>query len=310
MNKTTNKQGKKEEIPQEIDSSGRFNFFNGTYYVGEYKILSTGEKIRNGKGKLVKPGMNNTLEGEEYYDGEWLNDLFNGEGVYKYSNGDIYTGSFKNGLFNGYGVYLSQDGTSYEGNFLNHKFHGTGVFTDADGIKWKGEFREGYYSSTDQPHLKEEKRIENKIKTYASYPYTSFYKKWEEILAKLDKKSAKEQLQIFFGDKETLNGIIKDPFPKVDEKTPEKWNDLFKFVFNSTNNIQTFVGGVEQNGFKFFDSQRVNCQQFTEDLNTGQIVEMITNLADRFVYTVFCYNKTVDSWQLIFLKDETVKVKK
>lgn len=309
MNKVSNKQGKKEEIPQEIESSGRFNFFNGTYYIGEYKILSTGEKIRSGKGKLVKPGINNSEEGEEYYNGEWLNDVFNGEGVYKYSNGDIYSGAFKNGLFNGHGLYMSQDGTSYEGEFFNHKFHGSGVFTDADGIKWKGEFREGYYNSADQPHLKEEKRIETKIKTYASYPTTSFFKKWEETLSKIDKKNAKEQLSIFFGDKDSLNGIIKDPFPKVDEKTPDKWNEIFKFIFNSSNNIQIFVGGVEHS-FKFFDGQRVNCQQFTEDLQTGQIIEMITNLNDRFVYSVYCYNKNFDSWQLIFLKDEIIKVKK
>ena len=65
--------------------------------------MKTGQKIKEGKGKLIQPGTviinekerkkgktggNEELIGCEYYDGEWKDDKMDGYGVYLYSNGD------------------------------------------------------------------------------------------------------------------------------------------------------------------------------------------------------------------------------
>lgn len=309
MNKGKKPQDKKEE-PQEIESTGTFEFSNNSYYIGGYKILVSGEKIRHGKGKLVTRGINGTNIGEESYEGNWANDKFNGYGEYHYSNGDIYKGEFVDGLFKGNGVYYCADGTKYEGQFSNHKFHGSGIYYDADGILWKGEFREGFFSSKDQARLKEERRITNKISEYEKIPITNFFNLWEETLSKVDKKNAKEQLSPFFADKETLSEYIKDPYPKFEEKPYDKWNEVFKFAFNPSN-YKAFVGGtLGEKTFKFVDTNRVLCHQFSEDLQPGQVIEIHSNLGERNVYLGLAFNKLLDRWQLIHFKDEVVKIKK
>ena len=51
------------------------------------------EWIKHGQGKMVYP------EGHvyKYYNGNWNNNKFDGEGILKYTNGEKYDGQFKNG---------------------------------------------------------------------------------------------------------------------------------------------------------------------------------------------------------------------
>lgn len=44
------------------------------------------------------------------YEGEWLNDLRNGQGSEKYTNGDTYVGQFQDGKAHGKGIYTWMDG--------------------------------------------------------------------------------------------------------------------------------------------------------------------------------------------------------
>ena len=300
------KQEKKEEV-QEIESTGKFSFENNTFYEGGYKILVSGEKVRHGKGRLFSPGFFGQL-GEEFYDGDWVNDKFEGFGIYQYSNGDYYKGEFKNGSFNGNGEYVCTEGTKYIGEFVNNKFHGRGKYFDSDGLEWKGEFREGFYSSKQQAQLKEEARLYQKNLIYENYP-KEFFKKWEETISKVDKKTAKDLLSPFFGDKDLAN-YIKDPFTKFDEKPYDKWNELFKFCFNSANIFKVTVGGAPGQELKLIDKNRILCSQFNEDLIMGQVIETTTTLGDRNVYLGLGFNQIQDKWQLIFVKDETIKHKK
>jgi hypothetical protein len=53
----------------------------------------------------------------DYYEGEWLEDKANGEGVYCYIDGVIYRGSWLNDLQNGNGEENWPDGGKFEGNF-------------------------------------------------------------------------------------------------------------------------------------------------------------------------------------------------
>ena len=95
------KKQNKEEPPveefEEMVGEGKFVYPNKTVYIGQYRQLKTGVKIKEGKGKLLQPGslilnqkgkenknLNSNPEkliGCEYYDGEWKDDKMDGYGV-------------------------------------------------------------------------------------------------------------------------------------------------------------------------------------------------------------------------------------
>ena len=54
-------------------------------------------------------------------------------------NGDLYEGDLVDGVRTGTGVYVWADGKRYEGEFLNNKLHGEGVFTE-EGRTYVGGF--------------------------------------------------------------------------------------------------------------------------------------------------------------------------
>lgn len=58
------------------------------------------------------------------------NNLFLGDGIYLYANGDMYEGGFKNGKFNGFGKYtVNSSGQFVEGEFKDGKPVHVGVET-------------------------------------------------------------------------------------------------------------------------------------------------------------------------------------
>ena len=66
----------------------------------------------------------------------------NGQGELTQANG-IYIGEFVNDVKNGKGIFKWQDGTQYEGEFLNGKQHGNGIITDKNGRKKDEKFHNG-----------------------------------------------------------------------------------------------------------------------------------------------------------------------
>jgi len=62
------------------------------------------------------------------YKGQFLANVFHGDGTLHLNNGDFYEGQFENGRFNGEGFYKwsSQPRLHYKGEFKNGKLHGTG----------------------------------------------------------------------------------------------------------------------------------------------------------------------------------------
>ena len=77
-----------------------------------------------------------------YYEGDTIDDAFNGKGIFYFSNGDIYEGQFKNDMFEGIGIYKFKSGAKYSGLFSNDKFHGIGTLLFEDGTIEKGKFHE------------------------------------------------------------------------------------------------------------------------------------------------------------------------
>lgn len=70
------------------------------------------------------------------YEGEWLNDDKNGQGVYYYANGDVYEGEWMNGKLNGrgnegikrVGKLTEAGGEYYDGFWVEDKKEGEGTF--------------------------------------------------------------------------------------------------------------------------------------------------------------------------------------
>ena len=74
-------------------------------------------KLRNGKG--IEYYSNGNIK----YDGEFVNDKFEGKGKYIWEDGNYYIGQFKNGLSHGKGIeYYSNGNIMYDGEWINHEF--------------------------------------------------------------------------------------------------------------------------------------------------------------------------------------------
>ena len=221
---------KKKEF-QEIIGFGKFEFQNKIVYIGAYKQLKSGQKVREGYGKLIHPTSTIGEIGKEYYEGEWKNDMMDGFGIYHYSNGDVYEGDWKNNMQHGRGKYYFTDGFTYEGEWKEHQIHGTGKYLDLKKFGFSGEFRDGNYFSKEQAKLKEEKRINKKILKLKLIPF-QFYKSWEETISKIDTKTVNELLSPFFGKNENMGLYFQGvTFPLYDDYKPEYWDEALRWLF-------------------------------------------------------------------------------
>ena len=221
---------KKKEF-QEIIGFGKFEFQNKIVYIGAYKQLKSGQKVREGYGKLIHPSSTIADVGQEYYEGEWKNDMMDGYGIYHYSNGDIYEGDWKNNMQHGRGKYYFTDGFTYDGEWNEHQIHGTGKYLDLKNFGFSGEFRDGNYFSKEQAKLKEEKRINKKILKIKLIPF-QFYRSWEETISKIDTKTVNELLSPFFGKKENMGLYFQGvEFPLYDDYKPEYWDEALRWLF-------------------------------------------------------------------------------
>eukprot|EP00347_Sterkiella_histriomuscorum_P005184 403357574 len=79
-----------------------------------------------------------------YYDGNCINDIFNGYGVQIWNDGDMFCGEFKNAHRHGQGTFYWNDGEVYEGQWMNHKQHGKGVWKYVSGNTAKGTWKDGF----------------------------------------------------------------------------------------------------------------------------------------------------------------------
>ena len=59
-----------------------------------------------------------------YNDGDWKNDMVEGQGIYYWKNGNRYEDDFKNGLSDGKGIMYYNDGTIKKGIWKNNVYIG------------------------------------------------------------------------------------------------------------------------------------------------------------------------------------------
>ena len=118
---------------------------NGWIYTGEWL-----KGQRHGKGRLT---MN-----EDFYEGEFKNSSFDGQGTYFYEDGTYEKGKWVQGRREGYGITNYSNGHVYEGEIKNNLRDGSGTMTYSNGDIYIGQWklnkkwgRGAYYdASTDQ----------------------------------------------------------------------------------------------------------------------------------------------------------------
>jgi hypothetical protein len=132
------KDGKKEGY-------GIYYYTDGDIYEGEWK-----NDLPDGKGKHTSKDGSYSYEGtfkegkkngrgicyfdDGVYEGEFYNNLFYGDGIVKYNNGDVYDGMWKEGERHGRGVYKRSSGIIQIGVWETNTFTmGTEKYLQSDG---------------------------------------------------------------------------------------------------------------------------------------------------------------------------------
>jgi hypothetical protein len=92
------------------DGKHKYKYKNGDLYYGDWK-----DGMMHGRGTLVV-AINGVI-----YEGFFVQNEFNGKGVYIYNNGNVYKGEFVNGYRHGKGKMDFADGRSMKGIWANGK---------------------------------------------------------------------------------------------------------------------------------------------------------------------------------------------
>ncbi len=83
-----------------------------------------------------------TYENGDIHEGEFVDEILNGQGKITFSSGDINEGYFVNGALNGQGKIIMTNGNILEGSFIENEINGTGKLSSTEGA-FVGEFQNG-----------------------------------------------------------------------------------------------------------------------------------------------------------------------
>ena len=111
-----------------LEGKGIVENGQGGKYIGDFR-----NSKRHGKGILETDKI--------YYDGDFLDDKFNGNGkiIFKKEN-HSYEGEFLNNEINGYGIFKWNNGDYYEGEMKNGKMNGKGKYVNKNGYVFLGKY--------------------------------------------------------------------------------------------------------------------------------------------------------------------------
>ncbi|XP_076959360.1 uncharacterized protein LOC143635393 [Bidens hawaiensis] len=132
---------------QESESSSVCGFLvkvysNGDVYEGEFY-----------KGKCSGSGVYHyNMNGK--YEGDWVDQMYDGYGVETWAKGSRYRGQYRQGLRHGFGVYRFYVGDMYAGEWFKGQCYGYGVHRCQDGSKYFGEFKGGVKHGVGHYHFR------------------------------------------------------------------------------------------------------------------------------------------------------------
>ncbi len=108
-------------------------FSPGDPYVGTEPHSSTMES-EEARGFFTRSWPNGDM-----YEGQMVNELPHGMGIYTSANGDKYTGQFRYGKADGEGKMVFTNGDSYSGGFREDRLNGKGKYIYANGDHYIGQ---------------------------------------------------------------------------------------------------------------------------------------------------------------------------
>jgi len=114
---------------------------------------------------------------------------------------------------------------------------GEGVYTDSDQVRWPGIYVKGTFESKVQKKLQADRIIKEKRRLYEEKA-REFFTNFQEAFTKSDKKTFKDNLGPYFATGESCGEFIAEPYPKFEEKLPDKWNEWFKLQFGDGKTIK------------------------------------------------------------------------
>ena len=138
-------------IDGRVTGKGILKNAKGNLYVGDFvdnKRHGYGELDTNRihyKGQFAGDRFNGRgiihfkIEGHDY-DGDFRDNEINGNGVFRWTNGDVYDGQMTRGKMNGVGRYTYANGQIYEGNYVNGVKEGKGRLSYPNGFVYDGDF--------------------------------------------------------------------------------------------------------------------------------------------------------------------------
>ena len=122
-----------------VNSSGDLN--KGIFILGLIEDIIN-QTIKYSKGKEYYKN------GKLKYEGDFVNDVYEGDGKYFYENDDVYIGQFKNGKPNGDGCFIRNGSLLYEGKFQN----GIYISSKYEEENTKKEFKKTEYQIKKYPN--------------------------------------------------------------------------------------------------------------------------------------------------------------
>jgi len=154
------------------NGKGKMIYANGNYYDGNWQnnVRSNGYGVMIFKdGSIQDFEKGNRLNASAIYEGNWINELFDGYGKLTYpsgskyegnwktgkkngkgkltkANGGIFDGSFNMGLFTGRAKQIYENGDIYVGDFIDDKKQGNGSYTFKSGEFYNGQWANNKYN--------------------------------------------------------------------------------------------------------------------------------------------------------------------
>ena len=121
---------------------GKMIFADGRLYDGEWLDDEPVDMVEESEPAL-KNGWHSDVYDNGKYEGDLVEGIREGNGIYTWNDGHVYMGEWKNGERNGPGGMTYPNGDVYEGFWLNNKRNGKGkLIRKDDGTIFKGEWND------------------------------------------------------------------------------------------------------------------------------------------------------------------------
>ena len=107
------------------------------------EIKPTLRLVRHGVGVMMYNVLDQNCESR--YEGNWVKDKKTGLGKCYYADNSIFEGNYLNNIYEGNGCFIWPNQDKYSGEWKLGKFDGEGEFTHNDGHVLKGKFTNNYF---------------------------------------------------------------------------------------------------------------------------------------------------------------------